>query len=83
VLTYEFVCGQEPFGADTTHDTRRELFNTRRGAQTKSTVVQSRICRCDVRFPAGISRDAQAFILEVIRTAGGMVSRAYSHSCYA
>ncbi|RSH90483.1 spindle assembly checkpoint kinase [Saitozyma podzolica] len=52
VLTFEFVCGEEPFGADTTMGTR---------------LVQSRICRCDVRFPFSVSQEAQDFMLKLFR----------------
>ncbi|KAK8866047.1 hypothetical protein IAR55_001198 [Kwoniella newhampshirensis] len=52
VLTFELVCGEEPFGADTTKGPR---------------LVHSRICRCDIRFPDFVSQGARSFILQLLR----------------
>ncbi|WWD17750.1 hypothetical protein CI109_102191 [Kwoniella shandongensis] len=52
VLTFELICGEEPFGADTTTGPR---------------LVHSRICRCDVHFPDHVSRQARSFILRLLR----------------
>ncbi|ORY33754.1 kinase-like domain-containing protein [Naematelia encephala] len=52
VLTYELVCGEEPFGADTTYGPR---------------LVQSRICRCDVQFPDFVSDKGRSFISKLLQ----------------
>ena len=66
VLCFEFVCGEEPFGADTTLGPRRECSNPSRAERLNGMlVVQSRICRCDVHFPAFVSDDAKTFMLNV------------------
>ncbi|WVR06013.1 hypothetical protein IAU60_003041 [Kwoniella sp. DSM 27419] len=52
VLTYELVCGQEPFGADTTYGPR---------------MVHQRICRCDLHFPPHLSDGAQDLITRLLR----------------
>ncbi|WWC86399.1 uncharacterized protein L201_001275 [Kwoniella dendrophila CBS 6074] len=52
VLTYELTCGEEPFGADTSHGPR---------------LVHQRICRCDLRFPSFLTTEARTFIQLLLR----------------
>jgi hypothetical protein len=72
VLAYEFTCGQEPFGADSSQGTRRESYN--RFDLLINAVVQARICRCDVEYPAELSSEARALMQKVSMTTNRQVS---------
>lgn len=68
MLTYELVCGHEPFGSADQGNTGE--FSTR---YELTAVVQSRICRVDVRYPEQISEEAKSFMSNVCHSSRAML----------
>jgi serine/threonine protein kinase len=66
VLTYEFLCGEEPFAADTSADPRCQWpLKLETSRPCSWPVKQQRICRVDVRYPEHVSLEARDFMNKV------------------